>query len=108
MTTPAEKDRMHELETENRHLKDTIYALREALEEAETECQERVQKALVTANDEIAQLKATIPAIRDEMDRKQVGFEEALQASHREARDETAELQKTIQALRDQLEEANG
>ncbi len=103
----AAADEQQDLSAENRHLKETIVALREALERQEIEKDDRVQQALASANDEIAQLKATIQAVRDKMEEQQLKYAGELQAAKKAARDELLQLKETIQLLRDRLEERN-
>ena len=67
MNTLSEPDELYLAQTENRHLKDTIAALRQELERLRIENDENLQKAASAANDETGQLKATVSALRDEM-----------------------------------------
>jgi hypothetical protein len=89
---------------ENRHLQETIRALREALEHMQIDKENSVQNAVTTASQEIAQLKATITAQREAMERLQITYEEKIQALERRSRDEGQQLQQTIVALRELLE----
>ena len=89
--------------TENRHLKDTIAALREQLEALRYENEASVQKATAAAKAEIVELKASIVALREELERRTAGFEEGLQEERREHRDELNQLKRTIRELRDAL-----
>ena len=57
-----------EPESENRHLKATIAALRQALEDAEAERSAMRQNVRAAYEDEIAELKATITALRDALE----------------------------------------
>ena len=75
MKSGSESEELLKIQTENRHLRETIVSLRGELEKKEIECEERAQKAMASANSEIAQIKATISALRDEMERMK--FEKA-------------------------------
>jgi len=108
MTSEATNDGQNDLKAENRHLKETIVALRTTLDQKEIEKDERIQEALAAANDEIGQLKAAIQAVREEMERQKLNHAEELQAARKASRDEMAELKKTIQLLREKLEECDG
>ena len=55
-------------ESENRHMKATIAALRQALEDAEAERNAVRQSVRVACEDEITELKATITALRDALE----------------------------------------
>ena len=72
MNTLSEPDELRLAQTENRHLKDTIAALRQELERLQIENDENLQKAASAANDEIGQLKATVIALRDEMKKMEI------------------------------------
>jgi len=93
------------LQSENRHLKETVTALREAMEKQRAECEDRIQKLLSEADDEAAQLKAAINALRDEMERIRNRYEEKLQELESSAGDEIKQLRETITVLRERLEE---
>jgi hypothetical protein len=69
MKTQPDHDELYLALSENTHLKETIVALREELQTSMVQTAESVQKAVVTANDEIAQLKATVSALRDKMEK---------------------------------------
>lgn len=85
--TPLKKtDALYQAQTENRHLKDTLGALRQELELLNSMNEETTQKTVASANDEINQLKVTVTALREEME--SLRFEnaekvqEAVAASH--------------------------
>jgi len=67
MKDESNSDELYDVQTENRHLKDIITALRESLEEMKIKNEEVAQEARAAANEEIIQLKETIDALRDEM-----------------------------------------
>ena len=90
-----------------RELETTIAAMRESLERARAEGDERVQEVSASAAAETAELKATIRALRDELERTHAERDEAVQELERGHRDEVRELQATVQALRDQLEQGD-
>ncbi len=75
METKSESDELYQLHTENRHLKDTIIALRQELENLRIENEQNLQKALSDSHSEIAQLKETTTALRDEMEKMEIESE---------------------------------
>jgi len=79
MGPQPDRDELYLALTENVHLKETIVALREELEKLAVEKEESIQKAVVTANNEIAQLKATAAALRDEMEKMEYEKRESIQ-----------------------------
>ncbi|MFC1694101.1 hypothetical protein ACFL1R_11395 [Candidatus Latescibacterota bacterium] len=105
MKSQSEKKELNQLQAENRHLKDTIIALRETLEKQCIENEELVQKAVASANDEIVQLKATVTALRDELEYNNIKNEEKIQEIEKVAHDEIEQLKQLISILRTQLEE---
>lgn len=105
-TTADEADDLHTAQTEIRHLKGTIAALRESLEAERYGREQAVQMAVAIANDDIAQLKATASALRDQLDAVRHDHEQKVFQLQREARDENKHLQGTIQELRQTLEVA--
>lgn len=102
---PSEQHELYGLQTENRHLQEMIGALRGEMEKMRIGEQERLQKALSSANDEIGQLKNMIVALRDELDRRKIEAEEKCRAIEQAARDEAKQLHEIIRTLRDQLED---
>ena len=95
------------IEAENRQLQETIAAMRDALQKQSAECEERVQRAVVSARDDISELQAAVQAMRDELELQRIHYEQRLQAAEREALDERTQLRQTIQILRDQLEKSD-
>jgi predicted nucleic acid-binding Zn-ribbon protein len=102
---PSEQHELYGLQTENRHLQEMIGALRDEMEKMRIGEQERLQKALSSANDEIGQLRNMIFALRDELDRRKIEAEEKYRAIEQAARDEAKQLHEMIRTLRDQLED---
>ena len=101
------KEELYLTQTENRHLKDTIVALRDELEKQNIETEDRIQKAVAEANDQILQLKETITALRDEMEHNKIIYEDKMQEQKRAYRDEKKQLEQMISALRDKIENKN-
>ena len=105
-TPPPEtggNDPLLEAQSENRQLKNTIDALREALEGMRYENEEAFQNARAESADEIKQLRETAAALRDEMENIRYAKEEAVQNALSESTDEIGQLKATAQALRDEL-----
>ena len=69
--------------------------MREALERAQREAQDRLQAALARASAEAEQLQAMITTLREELEAQQ---------QRQLAADEVRQLQATIHAMRDELE----
>jgi chromosome segregation ATPase len=105
MASESEPNELYGLQTENRHLKEMVGALRDEMEKMRIGEQERLQKALAAANDEIGQLRNMIVALRDELDRRKIESEEKCRAIGQAARDEAKQLHEMIRTLRDQLED---
>ena len=72
----TESAQIEAVQGENRHLKNTIIALRQELENEGLVQASRAQTSTVEVNDEVVQLKATINSLRDtlELVRAQVGI----------------------------------
>ena len=88
----------------DRELEATVVAMREALERAQLEAQERLQAAVAQASAEAEQLKAAITTMRAELEAQHARHLEAMQEQRQAAADEVRQLQATIQALREDLE----
>jgi chromosome segregation ATPase len=99
-----EASAIHEAETELRHLRKTIHALRDELELQEARKSEAVQLAVAEAHDELTQLRGIARALREELEAMQVSNREAVQKAVAESAGEIAELKRTVAALRDQME----
>lgn len=92
-------------DAEVHHLRETVRALRDALEEERRARDAEVQAARQAAHDETQQLRQTIQALRDELESISGTHQQKMQAIARGHRDETRQLHETIQALRERLEE---
>ena len=66
-----ETDELLLAQTEIRHLKNTIQALREEMERVRFERDEAVSAAVSEANKEIQQLRSTALAFRDDLERSE-------------------------------------
>ena len=92
------------LQREMQQLKETIAALRSALEEAEAGQETAAAKAMAESNQEITHLKGTVMALREELEQLKIEgeqeVEEALATGHAEFR----HIQNTIRAMRHELE----
>jgi len=97
-------DELQQALTENRHLKGTIAAMRDELENIRFETEKRFQETIAVGNSEITQLQATIQELRNEMERNNFDYQEKLVKEQGIHRDELKQLQQTIQQLRDKLE----
>ena len=104
MTSPSDRNEIYGLETENRHLKEMVGALRDEMEKMRIGEQERLQQSLTAANDEIGQLKKTITALRDELDRRNIEYEGQCRAIEQAAREEVKQLHDMIGVMRESLE----
>jgi chromosome segregation ATPase len=100
----AERPTGNERELEIRELEAAVVAMREALERAQLEAQERLQAAVAQASAKAEQLKAAITTMREELEAQHVRHLEAMQEQRQLAADEVRQLQATIQALREELE----
>lgn len=105
MASGLQSNELYGLQSENRHLREMIGALRDEMEKMRIGEQERLQKSLAPANDEISQLKAMIVALRDELDRRKIQADERCRAVEQAARDEARQLQEMIRELRERLED---
>src|SRR5271163_1843617 len=103
---------------ESRHLRSTILALRQALEDAQAlrenieglrhEHRDEIQRLIADAQGEAVQLRAAASILRERLEdsrsRAQALKQEALAAAASEIR----ELRKTCQSLRDELDSMRG
>ena len=101
-------DELHRAQTEIRHLRETIAALRAQLEEEHAGIDAAVQAAVAASRDEVEQLQATIQALRDQLQALLVSKDQAVQTVVAAGRDESRQLEATIAALRAKLEHARG
>ena len=104
MDTQSEPDEQHQALMDNRHLQETIGALRTEMEEMRIDKEVSVQKAIAAANDDMTQLKNTITALRTGMERQGYTGDEAVQKAIADANQEIVQLRGTIGALREELE----
>ena len=91
-------------EREIRHLKDTIAAMRQKMEELGADSQIRVQQVTAEYHDEALQLKAAVQAMRDEMDQMRFEKQRDIQQAVADANGEIEALKGTVRALREELE----
>ena len=107
MTTPPAADTFVEADVagrETRDLRNTITALRQAVEEARAGAEQRVRDAVAGQNYEISQLKATAAALRDALEQERADKEKRVREALRGANDEIAQLKAVVAALRETLE----
>jgi chromosome segregation ATPase len=98
------QEEFYHLQTENRHFKEMIAALREEMEKMRIGEQERLQQALAAAREEIGQLKEMTFALREELERRRIEYEEKRRAIEQAGRDEARQLQEMIRTMREKLE----
>jgi hypothetical protein len=94
----------NERELRIRELESTTIAMRDALELAQREADDRLQAATAQAAGEAEQLRTMIAALREELEAQEQRHEERLQQQRQAAADEVGQLHATIRELRDQLE----
>jgi hypothetical protein len=82
-------------QTEVRHLKKTIGALRDEMEDLDFKNQENVQEAVAGAADEAIQLKDTAGALRDELENLSFDKDKAVQEAIAHGNDDIQQLKKT-------------
>ncbi len=104
MMPDSETSGFYDPQTENRHLKETVTALREEMERMREGEQERLHHALVAAKDEIDQLHKMIATMREELERFNIECTEKCRAIEQGAREETKQLHEMIQTMRTRLE----
>jgi HAMP domain-containing protein len=100
----VETDQLYQAQTEIRHLKNTIQALRDELEAMRVGKDEAVQATIAAGADEVRQLHATIAALRTELEQKLFQHADDLERQKHLASDELRLLRETIVALREELE----
>jgi hypothetical protein len=102
-----ESDQMdrYSFQAENRHLQEMIAALRDEMEKMRIGEQERLQKALALANDEIGQLKGMSNALREELERREIEYERKCRDIEQVSRDEAQQLHEMIRIMSGRLEE---
>jgi chromosome segregation ATPase len=97
---PVENER----ERQVRDFEATVLAMREALERAERDADDRLQAAAAQAAAEADQLKAMITTLRHALEEQEQRHAEEVQQQRQQAADEVRQLQATIQAIREELE----
>ena len=102
----SEQDKIHDVQVENRHLRETICTMREKLETLHFEKEEIIQNAAALKSDEIIQMRKTVSALRDELEKTKFHYEAKLEEGVGAHRDEQKQLHQTITALRERLEKA--
>lgn len=106
--TAVESDELYLAQTEIRHLKDTIRALREELEKEQAGREDAVQAAVAASLEEIRQLREMIQSLREQLEALLASKEQAVQAVVATSHNEARQLQATIGALRGELEQLRG
>jgi predicted RNase H-like nuclease (RuvC/YqgF family) len=101
---PAEDDR----DFLSREAEATVVAMREALELARREADDRLQAERAQAAAEADQLRAMITELRQELEAQHQQHADELQRQRQQAADEARQLQATIQAIRDELAQQSG
>jgi len=104
MAPEAHQDERHRLDTENRHLREMVTALRDELDRMRIGEQERLQQALAAARDECGQLRGTVAALREQLERLKAEDDERLHTVEQAGRDEAKQLQEMIRVMREKLE----
>ena len=95
-------------QSEVRQLQNMISALRDELEKARITEDERLRRALASADGANLQLRTTIVALRDEFERRQNDFKKELEGIQLAHQKEMIQLQETIVQLRRTLEKTIG
>jgi cell division septum initiation protein DivIVA len=103
-----ESNALYQTQTEIRHLKNTIQALRDELEAMRASKDEALQAASAAGADETRQLQSTIAALRGELEQKVFQHADDLEHQRHAANDELRLLRETITTLRGELEEKAG
>jgi hypothetical protein len=103
----SEEDRVAENERDRqvRDLEATMVAMRDALELARREADDRFQAAGAQASAEAEQRKAMSATLRLELEAQEQRHVEVVQQQKQQAAEEVGQLQATIRALREELEE---
>lgn len=87
------------------HLKGTVVALREALNQARLERDHEIAASRAAADAEIAQLRATVRTLREALEAVNEGHLKKVEEVEARFGAERRELEGTIRAMREQLEE---
>lgn len=107
MDVRKDSDKSNNTQAEIKYLKATIDALRNELENSQTDKQQSIQRAVADTNDDIAQLKKTIILLREELKGAMFDKQQIVQQAIVDANEEIAQLKGTIISLRKQLEQQN-
>ena len=97
----ADSETCSDPDGEIRHLKSTIAALRQALEDGEAERNALRQRVRAAYEGDIAELKATITALRDALEESRHSGRMAAESVVANSAGEIAQLRQIAQALRD-------
>ena len=95
-----EMEREHEI----RNLRETVVALREALEKQKAGTATEVEQAVAGAHGEIRELKTTVAEMRMQLEKSRADGEAAVQKLKAQTEEEKRQLQNSIHILRDQME----
>jgi chromosome segregation ATPase len=91
-------------ETMSRELEATVVAMRDALEVAQREADDRLQAERARAAAEADELRAVIIELRRELEAHDERHAAALQEQRRQAADEVRQLEAAIRTMREQLD----
>ena len=94
------------LHAENRHLKDSIVALRQSLEVLVLDKNAAVQQAVAASQGEIENLKGAVVALREALEALRAERDRQVQEAVARGAAENRELQTAVQALRERLDQA--
>jgi hypothetical protein len=89
---------------ELKNMRETIAALRDALEALHGERDRQVQEAVARGKVENNDLQAAIQAMREQLELEMLAERERFSIARRGYEDELAQLRKTVVALREALE----
>jgi len=102
--SPSKADELSALHAENRHLKDTVVAMRQSLESLVLEKNAAVQREAAASRDEIENMKAAVVALRDALEALRIERDRQVQEAVARGKTENRELQNAVQALRDRMD----
>lgn len=97
-------DKTLDLLTEIRDLKNSVAALRDALEQASIDREKSIRQATAASSAELVQLRATVIALREALEQGRIDRDKAVQSVLRTAHDEIEQLKSTISILRGSLD----
>ena len=93
-----------ELELQLEQLRQTVLALRGALEQSNNQAEQQLQATRAQAEAEKTQLRCTIEALREQLEQQQAEALAALQQQRAEAAEEIRQLQQALVQQRTVLE----